>query len=118
MKIIRKVLELWGEIDDINAKLRCLILVRSACEVVTPQIYEKIMKKAYLNFSASTRAVTWKSYDKVSFLVNGLAELCSIRPLISYIIVFGILRSLAAQVKKYQTDGVIIHALSTRINKR
>lgn len=68
-------------------------------------MYEKILKKAYLYFTASTKSVSWKNYDIVSFLVNGLAELCSVKPDVSYTICFGILRSFSTKIKKMQTEG-------------
>ena len=95
-------MDFWAQIDDINAKLRCLLFIKDSCSEVSPEFYEKILKRAYLSFCASVKSVTWRRYDTVSFLINGLAEFYSVNPEISYTITFGILKSLAEKIKKFK----------------
>lgn len=85
--------------------MRCLLFVREASKNVTPELYEKILKRAYLSFSANVKEVTWRTYDSVAFLINGLAEIFSVDSEISYTITFGLLKSLAEKIKKLQTEN-------------
>lgn len=105
MRTIRLGLNFWATVEDVNAKLRCLLFVRDSCTEVSPEFYEKILKRAYLSFCASVKSITWRTYDTVSFLINGLAEFYSVNPEISYTITFGILKSLAEKIKKLQTEN-------------
>lgn len=72
---------------------------------MSPELYEKILKRAYLSFCTNVKEVTWRTYDSVSFLINGLAEIFSVDSEISYTITFGLLKSLAEKIKKLQTEN-------------
>jgi hypothetical protein len=51
------------------------VIIRDVCQFVDNTNYEKMMKKAYLAFVDNAKAVSWRNYDAVAFLVNGLVVL-------------------------------------------
>ena len=65
-------MESWARSDQINARVRCLIAVKASCTNLSPQFYEKILKKAYLIFFAESSRMTWATYDLNAFMINGL----------------------------------------------
>jgi hypothetical protein len=103
LKLVTICLELWGNQDAINAKLETLLLLRDLCTFVDNNSYEKVMKKAYLTYISSCTSVTWRNYDLVSFMTNGLVELFRCRSDISYILVFNILQGIAGKTKGLYT---------------
>lgn len=48
--------------------------MRDICAFVDNINYDKILKKAYLIFVEYCKQVTWRNYDLVSFLINGLVD--------------------------------------------
>jgi hypothetical protein len=64
----------WGQADVIACKLENLLLLRDICLFVDNVQYEKIMKKAFIAFVENAKAVSWRNYDAVAFMINGLVS--------------------------------------------
>lgn len=106
LRLAQVLLGLWGETDSIPAKLQTLVLTRELCFYVTNQHYDKILKKAYLTFAEACKMVSWRNYDLVTFMTNGLVELFRVKPEVSYILTFRLVQGLAARIKDLYTQNV------------
>lgn len=106
LRLAKVLLGLWGETDSIPAKLQTLLLTRELCFYVSNAHYDKILKKAYLTFAEAAKIVSWRNYDLVTFMTNGLVELFRVKPEVSYILTFRLVQGLAARIKDLYTQNV------------
>lgn len=67
-------LQNWGGSDEIECKLESLLILKEVCSFVDNSHYEKILKKAFLTFVEHCKLVSWRNYDLVSFMTNGMVD--------------------------------------------
>ena len=63
---------------------------------------EAILKKCYMEFFKAAKSVTWRTWEFVNFMKNGVVEMLSIDPEISYVIVFSIIQKWGKILKRLQ----------------
>ncbi len=74
MKLVLVCLQNWGGSDEVDCKLESLLILKDVCCFVDNAHYEKILKKAYLTYVENCKVVTWRNFDLISFMTNGMVS--------------------------------------------